>query len=65
MEVDLSVLVRGKLCPVEIEVFVMVISLKSKEKQNTEACDMGANPLHELIRQLIATDWSLPAIHRG
>jgi hypothetical protein len=46
-------------------VFVMVISLKSKEKQNTEACDMGANPLHELIRQLIATDWSLPAIHRG
>ena len=65
MEVDLSVLVRVKMCPVEIEVFVMVISLKSKEKQNTEACDMGANPLHELIRQPLAADWSSREVHRG
>jgi hypothetical protein len=46
-------------------VFVMVISLKSKEKQNTEACDMGANPLHKLIRQPLAADWSLREVHRG
>jgi hypothetical protein len=35
MKVHNAVLVRGEFGPVEFKVFVMVVSLKNKEKQNT------------------------------
>ncbi|GDX49886.1 hypothetical protein LBMAG26_07450 [Bacteroidota bacterium] len=46
MKVYNAVVVRREIGPIKIEVFVLVVSLKNKEKQYTEASDMGATPLH-------------------
>ncbi|MFM7638164.1 MAG: hypothetical protein ACKO67_00400 [Bacteroidota bacterium] len=46
MEVCITVIVIVEICPIKIEVFVLVVSLENKEKQNAESSDMGANPLH-------------------
>ena len=46
MEVDRAMLVGMEICPIKIEVFVLVVSLENEEKQYTEASDMGATPLH-------------------
>lgn len=46
MKVNISVLVRGEIGPIEIEMFVLIVSLKNQEEQNTKASDMGSNPLH-------------------
>lgn len=48
MKVYNAVLVRREIGPVKIEVFVLVVSLKNKEKQYTEASDMGLEPAHDL-----------------
>jgi hypothetical protein len=44
MEVDRTMLVGVEICPIKIEVFVLVVSLENKEQQNTEARDMGLHP---------------------
>lgn len=46
MEVCITVIVIVEICPIKIEVFVLVVSLENNEKQNAESSDMGANPLH-------------------